>query len=104
MATCWNNGKQRISGAGYGIKLSVAERDRLLSPSWDDVELILPDASVVKAVSCGKSSMWVGSCRELVHRDIGKWMLRSELAPWPKGQPPRLKLDKDVGNCLRVSI
>jgi hypothetical protein len=104
MATCWNSGKHNASGAGYGIKLTVEERDGLLERSWESVDLILPDDTVVQAVKCDKKSMWDGTCRELIHRDIGKWMLRNKLAPWPKGKPPRLKLDKDVGKRLRVSL
>lgn len=27
-ATAWNNGEWRASGAGYGLKVSVGDRDR----------------------------------------------------------------------------
>jgi hypothetical protein len=104
MATCWNNGRQSPSGAGYGIKLTVAERDELLDRSHASVDLILPDDTVIQAIRCDKKSMWLGNCRELIHRDIGKWMLQIGLAPWPKGLPPRLKLEKDVGKRLKVSL
>ena len=42
------------------------------------------------------ASFWRG-CTELRNVKIGKWMLEQGLAPWPKGDPPKLKLEP-IGN------
>lgn len=102
MATCWNNGSHNANGSGYGIKLTLAERDSLLDSNWETVDLELPNSEVIKGVNCSKASMWHGSCRELIHREIGLWMRNSNIAPWEKGSPPKLRLARQNGRLLSV--
>jgi len=42
-ASGWHDGRPRNSGAGYGIKISKADRDRNFVPGWDNVQLELSD-------------------------------------------------------------
>ena len=37
LATAWNNGKWHASSAGYGLKVSVADRDRFFRRDWRTV-------------------------------------------------------------------
>jgi hypothetical protein len=47
-ATAWNSGKHHASGAGYGLKISVADRDRYFRREWGTVQLhIGPAAPIV---------------------------------------------------------
>ena len=93
-ATAWNNGQWHPSGAGYGLKVAVADRDRFFRRDWRTVALRLVAESgfVDVEVNCAKDSFWNGTCRELVARGIGCWFFDLGLAPWPKGRPPRFDL------------
>ncbi len=91
-ATAWNNGSHRPSGAGYGVKVSVADRDAHFKRQWRTVELHVPDADRPFRVNIDKGSFWNDTCRELISKEIGIWLRNSRLAPWPKGAPPKLRL------------
>ena len=93
-ATAWNNGQWHARGAGYGLKLSVPDRDRHFRRNWHTVTLRLAAGSDVVdvEVNCAKQSFWSPNCRELISHDLGRWFLDLELAPWPKRQPPRFDL------------
>ena len=103
-ATAWNNGRWHASGAGYGLKVSVADRDRFFQKDWRTVTLRLVAGSrlVDVDVNCAKDSFWNGTCRELISRDIGRWLSDLGLAPWPKGQPPRFDLSPIKPGVFRV--
>jgi hypothetical protein len=89
--TAWNNGKHHRSGAGYGIKISATDRDRHFKKSWKSVFVLLPSGDEVE-VNTDKVSFWNDSCRELISKGIGEWLIETNLAPWPSGSPPSLEL------------
>lgn len=89
--TAWNNGKHHETGAGYGLKISVEDRDRHFDRHRQTVRIRFPDGSDC-AVNVAKSSFWNDTCRELISKEIGLWLIASGNAPWPKGHPPVLKL------------
>jgi len=91
-ASGWHNGSPRSSGAGYGIRISKADRDRYFVPGWESVELEFPDGQ--RAEVTLTRSFWKPEkpCAELRHEVIGRWMFAQGAAPWPKGSPPRLVL------------
>jgi hypothetical protein len=89
--TAWNNGKHSQTGAGYGVKLSIQDRDHAFDRRWDAVTIELEDGPSVH-VNVAKRSFWSESCRELIHAEIGMWMLDKGLAPWPRGNPPKMQL------------
>ena len=103
-ATAWNNGRWHASGAGYGLKISVADRDLFFRREWRTVTLQLVGGCGVAdvEVNCDKNSFWNGTCRELVARDIGRWLLHLGLAPWPKGRPPRFNMSPTATGVFRV--
>jgi hypothetical protein len=101
IVTAWNNGKHLSSGAGYGIKLSIQDRDLYFDPKWNSAIVSLPDGNKVEA-NINKSSFWNGTCRELINKQIGQWFIGSRLAPWQKGSPPKLKLIHIAENRFKL--
>jgi hypothetical protein len=91
-ASGWHNASPRSSGAGYGIRISKADRDRYFVPGWDHVELEFSDGQ--RADVDLTRSFWKPETRSAELRDpaIGRWLISQGLAPWPKASPPRLVL------------
>jgi len=93
--TAWNNGRQLSSGAGYGLKVPIGDRDRHFKRQWATVLVEFPRPGGFAAAECntGKESFWTETCHELISRDIGKWLRGKRLAPWPSRQPPKLRIE-----------
>jgi hypothetical protein len=89
-AVAWNNGSHDPSGNGYGLKISAQDRDRHLRREWGSVALYLAGQGEPVSVNVDKASLWNDTCRELISRQIGTWLIARGLAPWPKGSPPKL--------------
>jgi hypothetical protein len=87
--TAWSNGSPARTGAGYGLRISTADRDRFFKRSWSQVVVDLPDGT--SAVINLSDSFWRG-CSELRSAAVGRWLLHARLAPWPRGAPPSLTL------------
>lgn len=87
----WNNGRHHVSGAGYGLKVARADRDQFFDTSWESVIVTLPNGIEID-VNTAKDSFWNDSCRELISKGIGQWLIESAHAPWPKGVPPEFEL------------
>ncbi len=95
IATAWNNGKHNPTGAGYGLKLAPADRDEHFDKRWKSIILELPYRghwAEVK-INVAKKSFWDNRCRELIHKDIGRWLISNQLAPWPKRRPPKIEIE-----------
>lgn len=90
--TAWNNGSYHQSGAGYGLKISAIDRDRHFKKAWKSVLIGLPDGSDVE-VNTNKASFWNDSCRELISKEIGAWLIERGYAPWPMRAPPTFELE-----------
>ena len=100
--TAWNNGQHHTTGAGYGFKLSIEDRDRFFNKEWQSIFLSIPDATGEVEINIAKSSFWNQSCRELISKEIGNWLIKSDLAPWPSRQPPKFILERKEGNHFQV--
>ena len=89
VATAWHNGSPGPGGAGYGLKIRVADRDKFFDKSWQTVTLRLAaqGSSRIAEVNCAKASFWNGTCRELIGKEIGRWFIDNGFAPWQKGTP-----------------
>ena len=98
-ATAWNNGAHHASGAGYGLKVSVADRDRYFGRDWSAITLEIPGRV---AVSVPVAESFWRRCSELRSAELGRWLRDEGLAPWTKGQPPVLQLEKVEDNRFRV--
>ncbi len=93
--TAWNSGTHRKSGAGYGFKVPISDRDRLFERQWRSVILELPAQSgyTKTEVNIAKASFWSKTCHELISRDIGQWLRSNGLAPWRRGCPPKVRVE-----------
>ena len=91
IVTAWNNGAHHSSGAGYGVKLTTKDRDAYLKREWGRVEIYLPGRANPTKVNVEKDSLWGRQCRELISHEIGKWLLATGMAPWPRGLPPKFR-------------
>lgn len=98
--TAWNNGSHATSGAGYGLKVPASDRDQRFDRRWKTVVVELPDGNEVE-VNVAKASFW-STCRELIHRDIGRWLRASGRAPWQSGSPPSVSVEVAGARRFRV--
>lgn len=99
--TAWSNGRPLRTGAGYGVRLSAGDRDRFFDPSWPHVFVDVDDGAPILIPLSG--SFWL-SCPELRSAGIGQWLLRSGLAPWPRGVPPALDLSPAGGRKFHLRV
>lgn len=104
IVTAWNSGQHSKAGGGYGLKISIRDRDKYFNRKWTDVELELSDSDILISVNIAKSSFWGDICRELIHKEIGKWLISRNLAPWKPYHPPKLKLEPIKGSRFRLKV
>jgi len=101
IVTGWSNGSpNNRTGAGYGLKLSHADRDAAFDPSWGSVTLQFPEG---ETISIRLSPSFWRNCSELRSSVIGRWLLRHGLAPWRRGYPPQLSLTPMGPRRFRLS-
>lgn len=91
----WKTGAPNIkTGVGFGLKIKQKDRDKYFQIKWPDVKIELEKGNWVEVNL--SDSFW-RDCIELRNSKIGRWMLENGLAPWPKGNPPKLEL-KSIGD------
>ena len=99
--TGWNNGSpNNITGAGYGVRISLADRDKYFKKNWSKVLIELEGNREVEVKI--SQSFWA-ECHELRSAEIGRWMIKNHLAPWLKGSPPRIELQPLGGRKFKLS-
>jgi len=96
----WNNGSFSTSGVGYGIRISRQDRDKFFDRGWRKVVIGLEGERELIEVRLS-DSFW-HSCSELRSAKIGKWMIKNGLAPWKRGDPPKLELQPIGGNKFKL--
>lgn len=104
IVTAWNNGRYHSSGVGYGFKVDSANRDRYFSKEWKRVFLELEGEVEAVVVNVDKLSFWGSTCRELINKRIGEWLIKNGKAPWTKGYPPKMKMEHIEDNRFNVAI
>lgn len=97
----WSNGSPRPTGAGYGVRIALDDRDRHFDMAWVDIEVAL-DGLVSVTVPLS-ASFW-RTCTELRSACIGRWLLSHNLAPWPRGNPPTVVLSPTHHNHFQLSL
>lgn len=102
--TAWNNGQNDKTGNGYGLKVPIVDRDRYFESGRTSVTLILPGSNKEIVVNVRKKSFWSDTCRELISKELGEWLIRTGLAPWPKGNPPKLKVTILGDGRFRIEV
>ena len=90
-------------GGTYGLKVSIADRDTYFRRDQKSVDLYLHGRSTPVRVNISKPSFWNGTCRELISKAIGDWLVDNSLAPWPKGHPPKLRMHPRADHVFDVS-
>jgi len=100
--TAWNNGMHYETGAGYGLKISRDDRDNFFVKEWKTILLEIPPLKEV-SINVEKDSFWDKTCRELISKEIGIFLIGTGLAPWPKNSPPRLILTPICENRFILS-
>ncbi len=104
IVTAWNNGGHRSTGAGYGLKISSEDRERFFRRDWKHVFLTLEGENNEVTINVSKKSFWTPECRELINKQVGLWLIKNEKAPWPKGRPPKIKLEPASGNRFKAEF
>jgi len=90
----WKTSSPSQTGRGYGIRISREDRDRFFDKNCLHVTIELDEITVRIQLS---RSFW-RDCIELRGKEIGGWMIHRGLVPWPKGHPPKLRLEH-LGNA-----
>ena len=90
--TAWSNGNPSKTGSGYGLKISIADRNNYFKKNKTSAVLHLSGKSGTISVNTDKASFWSPVCRELISKDIGAWLIANKLGKWSKGNPPKLTL------------
>jgi hypothetical protein len=93
IVTAWKNGKFSSPKTTYGIKIDPDDRDRFFKREWQNVLLQFEGLPFSIEVNIAKQSFWGDTCRELINAEIGFWLNRNGLVPWPKSKPPKLILE-----------
>jgi len=88
IVTVWNNG-----GTGYGIKIDMPDRKKFFKKEWKSVVLELEGVGLPIEVNTDKPSFWHPGCGELISKEIGEWLAKNGLIPWPYRKPPKLRLE-----------
>jgi hypothetical protein len=101
LATGWNNGSHSATGAGYGLRIAREDRDRYFNEAWGHAVFDL--AGEAEATTRLSASFW-RSCTELRSAELGRWMRRHGIAPWPKGRPPQFEVRPVGGNRFTVAV
>lgn len=83
------------TGSGYGIRISYEDREKFFDPDWGNVFLELPNGIIIQPnfTPAAKKDKDNKPCIELRKKEIGKWMLDNNYAPWPYRKPPHFKLE-----------
>jgi hypothetical protein len=102
IVTAWNNGDHSPSGAGYGFKIKIKDRDAFIHRNWSVVMLEIEGEPGEVEVNVAKASFWKDSCHELISAAIGRWLLKNGFAPWPTRNPPTFVFEPIDENRFRV--
>src|SRR2546428_590633 len=102
--SAWNNGAFNRSGAGYGLRVSKADRDSVFSRSWNQIVIELPSAEPGQAVVVRLSPSFWRSCSELRRAEIGRWLIGCGYVIWQKSQSSTFRFESFGRNkfVLRV--
>jgi hypothetical protein len=101
LAKAWSNSPRRATGAGYGIRISISDRDRSFDPDWATIDV---DLGALGRVTVSLSDSFWRTCSELRSADIGRWLIGQGLVPWPKSAPPSLELTHLSDNTFKLTV
>jgi len=90
------------TGNGYGLIVSKADRDQYFLKEHQFALIELEGEHAIIQVNTNKKTFWGDSCRELISKSIGVWLIQNHLAPWEKQHPPKLNLMPLGGNRFKL--
>lgn len=102
VVTAWNNGSHHSDGNGYGLKIKKADRDKFIDRSWNSITIEVEGEGSPINLNISKKSFWGESCREVISKDIGIWLIKHKFAPWKKRYPPKFNLVPMEKNHFRM--
>ena len=85
-------------GGSYGVRVGVANATQFFKSGWRTVEIEMDRKVHVFELSPG---CW-RDCPEIRGAEIGDWLKRHGLAPWPAFRPPDLLLEPLGDNRFRL--
>jgi hypothetical protein len=101
----WNNGSpNNRTGAGYGLKIDAEDRNRFFRQNWKNILLSLEGEMDEVAANVNKKSFWNPECGELISKRVGLWLIKHSKAPWPKGCPPKIRLEPTSENRFKAEF
>lgn len=95
--SAWSNGAKT-----FGIRVGARNRTRYFDQSWSEIEVEIDGELHSFDLTAG---FW-NDCPEFRDRGtpvIREWLERSNLMDWPRGQPPRFRLQQLSGNRFRLT-
>jgi hypothetical protein len=104
IVTAWNNGSHSPTGAGYGIKIKITDRDKYFDKKWKNIDLCLGGTSKYIKINVSKKSFWDCRCHELSSKRIGVWLKENKKDVWPIYHPPKMIMKKMQGNKFKVNL
>ena len=90
--TAWNNGLHHKTGVGYGLKVNRQDRNRYFYRSWESIFISLPGRESEIEVNINKAVFWKDIPREMISKEIGRWLIDNGYVSWPSGYPPKFTL------------
>lgn len=104
IAKTWNNGYSLASGAGYGIKITMHDREQFFNRNWQTVILHLSGYPRPIEVNVAKASFWNRNCGELIKKDIGIWLKQNNCEVGTLGWPFELRMTAIGNREFKVEI
>jgi len=95
--TGWKGGR---SGSTLGLRFGRENAREYVNPSWPAIQVALDGVFHVFPIT---SAFW-RDCPEVRGAPITEWLTRHQLAPWLRGQPPRLSTVHLGGNRFRPLV
>lgn len=87
-ASSWNNGSpNHITGTGLGLRIDAHYQPSIFNQGFTTIDLYHKGNLIAKSVNVANKS-----CRELIHKDIGLWLIQNRWDTWPANQPHRFTI------------
>ena len=109
IASAWSNGRtNNETGAGYGLRIKINDRDRVFNENQRHkpvtLKLVGNRKSYEVTVSINNDCFW-NNCPEFRDQEIGLWFIENEFInkkpaspPWPYRKPPKFQI-VSIGKC-----
>lgn len=85
-------------GGTFGIRVGSKNAQQYFKPGWTHIEVKIGNNFHYFNLS---TTFWT-TCPEFRGKEIGDWLHRQSLAPWSRGNPPKLHLIPLGGNRFRL--